>query len=270
MTQDTKWRILIVEDVPDLSDSYRFFLERAGYLVEVVDRRSTAIAALKAKFYDIALVDLQLLDDISHKGGLDVLDAINDLRDGTKTFVISATLDVKESVASYRKGIEDFIMKGDIKSKDLTGPIEKAMKGYRRAHFGDFPSLSAYLAAPLPTPIWEGHVEEALGCGYPNLQRILWSSLRSYLPLIRRKDGSASLEMDKANKAVSGVFWSKELGCAIWFSAAGNKRFIEPTEFGAERVEEFHGKNVSALIWKVRVDRDEFLERVGDQPGAPR
>ena len=155
MTQDIKRSILVVEDMADLSDSYKVFLERAGFLVDVVDRKKTAINALRSKNYDVALVDLQLKDDISHKGGLDVLDAINDLQNETVAIVVSATHEIRESIAAYRRGIADFILKGDIKSKDLIDSIEKALQKRDRPQLSGFPSLSADLAKPEVTSILE-------------------------------------------------------------------------------------------------------------------
>jgi ActR/RegA family two-component response regulator len=268
MSENVKRRILVVEDVPDLSDSYKFHLERAGFLVDIVDRKIDAIDALKAKIYDVALVDLQLKDDITHKGGIDVLDAMNDLNDGTVAIVVSGTHEIQESIASYRRGIADFIMKGDIRSKDLIAPIDKALATHRRPHFGDFPSLSAYLAAPQVTPIWEGHVEPTIGCGYQNLHKLLWGSLQPYLPLIRKKDGSPSLLMDKGRRAVAGLFWSKNIGSAIWFSAAATEMgsFIEPDDPNAERIGNFSVRDAVGAVWKVKTDRKEFLERISDRP----
>jgi ActR/RegA family two-component response regulator len=267
MTEDIKRRILVVEDKPNLLYLYKLVLEEAGFLVDTFDTKSASIEALRSKIYDLALVDLQLKDDISHKGGHDVLDAINDLQDGTVAIVVSGTHEIRDSIASYSRGIATFIMKGDIKPEDLVDPIKKALEKHVRPQIGDFPSLSAYLARPEQTPIWQGQVENTLGCGYPNLDNILWKSLQPYLPLIRKKDGSPSLAMDKERRAVGGLFWSKELGCAIWFSAAGKGVFIDPAETDVVPLGNFTGKNVSGAVWKVKAGRDEFLERISDRPG---
>ena len=267
MHQNIRHRVLIVEDMHDISESFKFVVERAGYIVDVVDRKATAIRALKSKLYDVALVDLQLKDDITHKGGLDVLDAINDLQDGTVAIVVSATQDIGEAVDSYRRKAAGFIMKGNLKSKDIVDAIEGALSKYRRSHFGDFPSLSAYLAEPDLVPIWESNVAATLGCGVPAFQKLIWSAFSPYLPIIRKKNGSPSFVVDKTKGAITGAFWSKELGSAIWFSAAGNGVNIGPTESDSERLGFVPGKDVSGEVWKIASDRGEFLERISDRPG---
>jgi CheY-like chemotaxis protein len=271
MTESQKLRVLVVEDVPDISDSYKFHLERAGYVVDVVDTRRGAVEALKSKYYDVALVDLSLKDDVTFKGGIDVLDAINKLHDGTKAIVASATSEIKDSVASYDRGIKGFIMKGAVTSKSIVEKIEEALKGHRRPLFGDFATLTAYLAAPEVTPIWEGHVEAALGCGYESMQKILWKALSTYLPILRTRDGSTSLTIDKGRAAVAGMFWSKAEGCAIWLSIRGERgSFLEPNESAPSRLADIDGKKVSAAIWRINVARDQFLETIRDQPGPPK
>jgi CheY-like chemotaxis protein len=268
MTEKPHFRVLVVEDMPDISDSYRFHLEHAGYLVDIVETRKAAIEALKAKFYDVALVDLSLKDDVTHKGGIDVLDAINQLQDGTKAIVASATSEIKDSVASYDRGIAGFIMKGVVRSKDIVDKIEGALKDHRRPIFGDFPTLTSYLAAPEVTPIWEHQVQSALDSGYESMNKILWKAFKPYLPVIRKRNGAASLIIDKARSAVGGMFWSKAEGSSIWFSARGERgSFLEPDPPGSQRLAEFSEKKVSASVWRTEIARDQFLETIRDKPG---
>ncbi len=267
MTERQKRRVLIVEDVPDVSDSYRFHLERAGYAVDVVDTRRDAVQALRAKFYDVALVDLALKDDVTHKGGIDVLDAINQLGEGTKAIVASATSEIRDSIASYDRGIDGFIMKDAVSAKEIVGKIESALAGQRRPLLGDSATLTAYLAAPEVTPIWEHHVEASLGCGYDAMQKILWKAFSPFLPIIRRRDGSPSFAIDNSRSSVGGAFWSKAEGSAIWLSARGERgSFLEPEASTTSRLAETDGKKVSAAVWRVDLPRDEFLETARDQP----
>lgn len=268
MPETQKRRVLVVEDMPDISDSYKHHLERAGYLVDIVDTRRAAVEALKSKFYDIALVDLSLKDDVTSKGGLDVLDAINRLNEGTKAIVASATPEIRDSVASYDRGIAGFIMKGPITSKEIVAKIETALKGHQRLLIGNFASLTAYLAAPEVTPIWEYPVEAALGCGYDSMHKIFWKALSPYLPILRKRDSSQSLSIDKGRSAVGGAFWSKAEGHAIWLSARGDRgTFLEPTEPSPQQLSDCNEKKVSAAVWQINVVRDQFLETIRDQPG---
>lgn len=269
MTLDRKRRVLVVEDIEDISQSYKEILENAGYDVDIVETARTAVKALEGKLYDLALVDLTLKEeDITYKGGLEVLDAVKRLNEGTKTIVASATTEVKDSVASYRRGIDDFLMKNTTSSKEIVDTIGAVLKDHRPRFFGDFPTLTAYLAAPEVTPIWEHPIERALGCGYESMQKILWKALRPYVPILRRRDGAESLTTDPGRRAVGGLFWSKAAGCAIWFSARGEGgSFIEPPHDRPEHLADFDGRKVAAAVWRVDVPRDQFLESIRDEPG---
>jgi ActR/RegA family two-component response regulator len=269
MAQDRKFRVLVVEDVVDISDSYKFHLENAGYAVDIVETRKDAVAALKCKYYDIALVDLSLKDDITNKGGFEVLDAIKKLQEGTSAIVASGTGEIADSVASYDRGIKGFIMKGaTISSKDILEKIEAALKNYRPPLIGDFSTLTAYLAAPDTTPIWEDPIQVALGCGYDSLHKIIWAALKPYLPVLRKKDGSPSLTVDKTRRSAGGFLWSKAEGCAIWISVRGDGgSFIDPPDDRADHLSSIEGKKVLASVWRVNADRDQFLETIRDRPG---
>jgi CheY-like chemotaxis protein len=268
MADSQKRRVLVVEDVADISDSYKFHLERAGFVVDVVDTRKEAIEALRAKSYDVALVDLSLKDDVTSKGGLDVLDAINKLDEGTKAIVVSATPEVKDSVASYDRGISGFIMKGPITSKEILQKIETALRGQQRPLIGPFPSLAAYLAAPDVTPIWEDHIQRAIGCGYEGMNKIIWKALSPYLPILRLRDGTSSLAPDKTRSAVSGMFWSKVRGHAIWFTAWGEKGSpVQSTDPAAEKIADYSEKQALAAVWRINVPRGQFLETIREQRG---
>jgi CheY-like chemotaxis protein len=263
-----KQRILVVEDKSLLSDLYRHHLEDAGYLVDVAERSFSAIDALRAKFYDLALVDLMLKEDVTHKGGFEVLDTINVLQDGTRAIVVSGTVDIRDAVASQNRGAVSFLMKGEFDAKELVGAVKKALDGYRRSYVSDISGLIAYLAAPEVPPLWEGHVKTTLECSYEITQKILWKSLNRYLPLLRKKDGAPTLELHRDQKGVSGSFWSKATGHAIWYSAsAATGKLIEPVGQKLQRLADYDAKNVVAAVWRIDVARDEFMECIRDRPG---
>lgn len=268
MPKKVNLRILVVEDVADISDSYKFHLENAGFVVDIVETRKGAIEALTAKYYDVALVDLHLKDDdVTFKGGFAVLDVIKTLQEGTKAIVASGTSEIEDSVASYDKGIKSYIIKGPITSKDIIEKIKDAVKDHTQPLFGDFQTLSSYLAAPEVTPIWEDPIQSALGCGYDGMHKILWNALRPYLPILRRKDGTPSMIVDKTQRAVAGAFWSKAEGFAIWVSIRGEGgTFIEPEQRDARRIADFEGKKVAAAAWRIDLARDLFLETLRDRP----
>jgi CheY-like chemotaxis protein len=266
MTNKNNRTVLVVEDNPDIAESYRFHLERVGYTVDIVDRKKMAIEYLRRRIYDAAIVDLQLKDDITHKGGLDVVSVISDLQEGTKAVVISGTAEVWDTVQSYRRGTTSYFTKDELTAKSLIEELDRILLNHVRSLFGDFGSLSAYLAAPESTPIWEAHVEQVLGCGYASMQKILWKGLQRFVPVLRLRDGTPSFQLDASRHAIGGLFWSKSAGHAIWFSASSKEAFIPPPESPAEQLRSEEAKGVVAGVWKANADRDLFLERISDRP----
>lgn len=257
----SKGSILLVEDWKDVREAFKQILENAGYEVETAISKKEAIDKLTERIYDAALVDLQLKDDPSHKGGIDVLQCIKDLGEGTKAFAVTGTTKVSDSTASWRAGIVDFLSKSHITSaKDLIGPIEKALTDHRRISFGSHGSLAAYLAKPEVTPIWESHLQETLGCRFDAMQSILWKALNPFFPILRKADGTPSLVLDKEKHAALGTFWSKGRGCAIWLaiSAMASDLSAPPDKLNPRRRAQSDGKQVYAGIWEVKLPRGQF------------
>lgn len=258
--------VLVVEDIPDLSDTYRMHLEKAGFYVDIAESRLAAIEAVKAKYYDVALVDLQLKDEISHDGGLHVLDVINQLREGTKAIVVSATSDIDNSTKSWRRGIVEYLRKGSFQAAELIAAVNKALEGSHRNTQGDYPSVTAYLATPDITPIWEDQIKLSLQTELQAVQKVIWKAMRTMLPLLRLKDGSPSLAGEPGQPEMHGMFWSKAIGKAIWVSIANGIANPEP-EGHLEKVVEAESRGVTAVIWAIDRPRDQFLERLDDLPG---
>lgn len=266
----TKKIVLVIEDHQDIARSYKYFLEEAGYEVELTDTKREAVEKLRCRTFDAALVDLQLKDDITHKGGLEVLNFIERCNEGTKVVVISATAEVRDAVKSFRSGISDFIIKGDHdSSRDILVPIEKALIGAEKSYFGDYNALAPYLAAPDMAPIWESWVQEILQCGYDELHKLLWKELKGHLPILRKKDGSPSLAHHTTDMALSGLFWSKGEGFPIWISLAAKEgRLIQPPSNSAHTpLPTATYRKIQIGLWKMLdAKRDDFLENIRDKP----
>src|SRR5205085_1552460 len=139
-----------IEDSPRFVRQYRRSLERAGYACDVVDTRADAISMLQNKSYDVAIVDLQLRDDITHKGGIDVLEYIAKSDEDIKAFAVSASEEVRDAVKSQNLGALEFVVKADMESPgdEIVARIDKALLRQRKRLFGRYDTLTAYLAAP--------------------------------------------------------------------------------------------------------------------------
>jgi len=60
-------RVLVVDDEPRILDIVKYFLEQGGYEVEAVDGGEKALAAVKKKPFDIAVLDIVLVGDSGYE-----------------------------------------------------------------------------------------------------------------------------------------------------------------------------------------------------------
>ena len=273
MAKDGKGCVLVVEDDAKLARYHRRFLEHAGYEVVVTDSKSGALDHLRNRSFVAAVVDLQLRDDTSHKGGLDILEYIRRAEEQTKAVVFSGTPEVRDAVSSFEAGMADFIIKGTAKSERLIKSIEAATKQVGRPLYGRYASLTAYLAAPEITQAWDFRMVKILNCKNETLKQILRSELNSHLPVLRKADGSPSFEFNETNRAVSGLFWSKGAGYPIWFSLCAQKGQLTAPSDDMESTlvkTRDYGKTTTGLWRVIGVKRDIFPEFVLETPWGDR
>src|ERR1700760_1823934 len=108
-------RVLIVEDIPENRSTYEIALSTDGHMVDVAQSRTEALLLLRRKSYDVALVDLRLVEnDESNMEGLAVLDALHASGEGTALLVLSGHGTPQSVVKAYeRYSIRRFFMKED-------------------------------------------------------------------------------------------------------------------------------------------------------------
>jgi len=99
--------VLVVEDTPSLSATYRAILEKQDFTVETASTGAEALALLQTSAYDALVLDVRLPD----MTGLDVLDALRERGDGTEAVVITADGSINLAVDAMRRGAFDFIVK---------------------------------------------------------------------------------------------------------------------------------------------------------------
>lgn len=264
-------RLLVVEDDPNFRGSLVDYLESKKYVVEIVETESAAIALLRRKTFDAAIVDLQLKDEITHKGGINVLREIRLLDEGVKGIVLTASTKMSDAKASFDQDMFGLLLKQEVKPSDVLKELERLFEDQGEGKlFGEFPALHAYLAAPDIAAIWEDHVFRCIGCTFDHLRRALWNSLSRHLPILRTKDGEPSFRLVPERKAVSGLFWSKAEGFPIWLSAAtnGDSLIEPPKKFEADPIYRHSvSKKITVAIWRLLgVDREMFADYIMDKP----
>jgi DNA-binding NtrC family response regulator len=105
-------RLLIADDQPDVLEALRLLLKPEGYAVESVTSPGNFFAALEAREYDLALVDLNYTrDTTSGAEGLDLLSKVQAIDPTVPVIVMTAWGSVELAVEAMRRGAKDFVTK---------------------------------------------------------------------------------------------------------------------------------------------------------------
>ncbi|MHB1307880.1 MAG: sigma-54-dependent transcriptional regulator [Limisphaerales bacterium] len=109
---DSPPRILVADDQPDVLAALRLLLKGEGFRIETVSSPSHALAALKEKDFDAALIDLNYSrDTTSGEEGLELLAEIQALDSGMPVVVMTAWSSIELAVEAMRRGARDFVQK---------------------------------------------------------------------------------------------------------------------------------------------------------------
>jgi len=258
-------RVLIVEDDPDIQQSHMYFLKNKNLEFDTAESLNESLEKIYRKTYHLALIDIMLKDDSRDRGGIEVIKQIGNYNEGTKIIVISSTNDVHVPIEVFRCGIVDFLHKSTIKRDILIDKVNQAldMVDLTKKSFGNFESLHAYLAAPDTVPIWEDKMYSSIGTTYGFFIKSTWALFNPILPVLRPKENLESLLADSTKKSISGIFWSKSIGSAVWVYLSGNNEILDKSPVGECDTElisqSFKDKNLRGGVWTLTgVPRDFF------------
>ncbi len=105
-------KILVADDQPDVLEALRILLKGEGYQVEVQSAPAAVIAALRAREFDVLLMDLNYArDTTSGQDGLDLLAGIEEIHSPVRIVVMTAWSTVGLAVETMRRGVRDFVQK---------------------------------------------------------------------------------------------------------------------------------------------------------------
>ncbi|MEM9356523.1 MAG: sigma-54 dependent transcriptional regulator [Pseudomonadota bacterium] len=100
-------RVLIVEDVPSLAQTYKAYLKTESYAVDIVSDGTSALALISAEPPDVLVLDINLPD----MTGLDILRKLGESQVSTQVVVITSNGSINVAVEAMRLGAFDFIVK---------------------------------------------------------------------------------------------------------------------------------------------------------------
>jgi DNA-binding NtrC family response regulator len=118
----TEPRVLIADDQPDVLEALRLLLKAEGFQLETASSPAGVLAAVEAREFDVALIDLNYTrDTTSGEEGLNLLSRTQGLDPTLPVVVMTAWGSVEIAVEAMRRGARDFIQKpcGSLRSSAL-------------------------------------------------------------------------------------------------------------------------------------------------------
>jgi DNA-binding NtrC family response regulator len=105
-------RVLVADDDPDVLAALKMLLKGDGFEVETATSPALALAALEARDFDAALLDLNYArDTTSGREGLELVEQLRALDPTLPVVVMTAWGSVDGAVAAVRRGARDYVQK---------------------------------------------------------------------------------------------------------------------------------------------------------------
>jgi two-component system response regulator PilR (NtrC family) len=99
--------ILIVDDERSMREFLGIYLRREGYRIEAAAGGKEALAALKARVFDLVITDLRMPD----QDGLHILAEAKRLHPDTEVIVVTAFSTTETAIAAMKAGAQDYLTK---------------------------------------------------------------------------------------------------------------------------------------------------------------
>jgi ActR/RegA family two-component response regulator len=122
-------RILIVEDDPEWQSAIRQILKADGYAVDTVHTYREAVQAMKARPYQLAVIDIRL-DALDPKDlrGMDLLDTVKQIGEEVYSIVVTGYGTVELASYAFREyGVLDFMDKAFFNPQRFRALVQKTL-----------------------------------------------------------------------------------------------------------------------------------------------
>jgi len=112
MGGSTNSRVLIADDQSHVIEALRLLLKAEGFVLETASSPAGVLAAVEAREFDVALIDLNYArDTTSGEEGLNLLSRIQGIDPTLPVVVMTAWGSVEVAVEAMRRGARDFVQK---------------------------------------------------------------------------------------------------------------------------------------------------------------
>jgi DNA-binding response OmpR family regulator len=121
--QETKKKILVVDDDKSILRTFTRILQKNGYDIEVAETGTEAIEKSETRSYDLALVDIRLPD----MDGTDLLSKIQKTMPDTVKIMITGFPSLETGLRALDEGADAYLVK-PVKPDELITLIEEKLK----------------------------------------------------------------------------------------------------------------------------------------------
>jgi len=258
-------RVLIIEDDEGLLRRLQGIISRAGYEVDTATTKPEALEKARCRTYHVAMIDIMLSDDPSDRGGIDCLEYISRLDEGTNVIVLSHTDDVRVPVDAWKKGALTYLVKKDIRSsEEILKELRQAFETCTLSLYGPYSTLSAYLSGTNDVMSFEQGLMNILGRGKDRINSVLEPVFAPLLPVLRPKHIIPPVSANAQKRVLTSLVWSKAAGGPLWLSISTESgELLEPPDdcrpFSVLR-EQTKKRLFTAKTWQISKPRDYFEE----------
>ena len=107
MDMPDTFKILVVDDEPEILECVQRYLTPHGYDVQVSDNGQSAIAMLQERDYDIVFTDLRMRG----VDGIEILSTIKDYHPETEVIIITGFGTIETAIEALKRGCYDYLQK---------------------------------------------------------------------------------------------------------------------------------------------------------------
>lgn len=273
------YRILVVEDKPDLCSMYANEIREYGCLADEALSKDDALFKILDKTYHVVVVDLDLVgeDSREHKVNLDgivVLQEISRLNEGTKGFVLSGQAKPQVSAdATLLYGASGYLDKDVLILEGIESLPPKILPIAEQVNlklWGDEKDPIFFFGGKSGNDreIWIHNCSTNFNLhGDVELFNSFLKKLTAdFAPLVPKK--SLDLELlpfNSEQKMIKGEFWSKAIGCPVNVSITTKNSpqigFLNKIEGDTDYLTEVKAGDLVGVVTKnTKRDRDFFKE----------
>ena len=101
------FRILLVDDDPELREAMQELLLREGYLIELSSSGKDALLRFRSSPFDLVITDMVMPE----VGGIDLLKSIKEVKEEVPVLLITGHSTIEDAVEAIKLGAEDYIAK---------------------------------------------------------------------------------------------------------------------------------------------------------------